>query len=99
MVSAWFKDGAALVEITATAINHDVWRNATTNTIDLDYSHQWEMIWLNANSDHDSGWRVPGIKNPGDFLGQVTSETGHPTDGRRRLVGLAGLGRRRFKRR
>jgi len=75
VVSAWFKDGADPVEITTgTEVGHDDWGTATTNTVDLDYGHEWEMIWMNVNSDHDSGWRVPSPKNPGGFLGQVTSD-------------------------
>jgi len=72
-VAAWFKDGTVPTEITGTTTDHDEWRTATTNMLALDSNHQWEIIWLNVNSDHDAGWRVPSASNPGGFLGQITA--------------------------
>jgi hypothetical protein len=72
VVAGWFKDGGSPEEISTSATNHDNWRNATNNTLDLDSGHAWEIIWLLVNSDHDSGWRAPGDGNPGGFLAEIS---------------------------
>ncbi len=73
VVAAWYKDGTSpqVLDLTG-ATNLSSWRNADTLSVDLEFCHEYEIIFQVVNDDWDAGWSLPAIDNPGGFLAEIT---------------------------
>ena len=75
IVGAWYKDGSSPVAIDLPSdANLKKWQYGTTLEVDLEFCHEYEIIFQTLNDDNDSGYRLPGTGNPGGFLAEVSAQ-------------------------
>lgn len=77
LINGWFLDSgiAQSLGITANSGSAGDWRIAKSGSASVNSGDAFSLIWQVVNDDNDSGYRQPGLWNPGGFLGQITGTT------------------------